>query len=328
MTDQKHLEQTIEGERRIVTILFLARRGVREAPRQPVGNRSYMQRKLMNRPLALLLTAVLAACQVIPQTPLPSPIVVLPEDTATAPATSVPTTTPLPPTETIAVIETSTLLVSVTPTIISLEQGITWTECIAPVKDYAKHMPDDEFALHCLGSERPVFDDKDRSVMGERIEGSNGSDLKQVIGNDVYLVKHDGTNGCCDYQLLKNGSVLLSTHASLITFDPNVNLWNFGGRLVWELITDPPTIIVDGVDFNQKYKLEGIFQPYLIKDKLLYIAKKDGKYHIVYAEEVIGPDFDEIYIKYCCATTKVNYGGGRYRFWGRRGDTYYVVEIQ
>jgi hypothetical protein len=251
-----------------------------------------------------------------------------PEDTATAPATSFPTATAPPPTETIAVIETSTPLVSISPTIISMEQGITWTECIAPVQDYAKHMPDEEFALHCLGLERPVFDDNDRSIMGERIEGSNGSDLKQVIGNDVYLVKHDSTNGCCDYQLLKNGNVLLSTHGSLITFEASRDLWNFGGRIVWELITDPPTIIVDGVDFNQKYKLEGIFHPYLIKGKLIYIAKKSGKYQIMYDEEVIGPAFDEIYIKYCCATTKVNYGGGRYRFWGRRGETYYVVAIQ
>ncbi len=80
-------------------------------------------------------------------------------------------------------------------------------------------MPPDEFARHCLGMERPGFDENDRSIMGERIEGSNGSDLKQVIGNDVYLVKHDSTNGCCDYQLLKNGNVLLSTHGSLITFE-------------------------------------------------------------------------------------------------------------
>jgi hypothetical protein len=282
----------------------------------------------MHKSLALLLITALAACQVIPQTRQPSPIVLLPEDTATAPATPFPTTTPLPPTETTAVIETSAPPTSVIPTVISMEQGITWTECIIPVFDHDHSAPNYEFARHCLGMERPGFDENDRSIMGERIEGSNGSDLKQVIGNDVYLVKHDSTNGCCDYQLLKNGNVLLSAHGSLITFEASRHLWNFGGRVVWELVTDPPTIIVDGVDFNQKYGLEGIFHPYLIQDKLIYIAKKSRKYHIVYDEEVVGPMFDEIYIKYCCATTKVNYGGGRYQFWGRRGETYYVVVIQ
>jgi hypothetical protein len=282
----------------------------------------------MNKSLALLLITALAACQVTPETPHPSPVVVLPEDAATAPATPFPTITSLPRTETAALIETSTPPISITPTVISLEQGITWTECIIPVFDHDHSASNYKFALHCLGMERPGFDDKDRSIMGERIEGSNGSDLKQVIENDVYLVKHDSTNGCCDYQLLKNGNVLLSTHGSLITFEASRHLWNFGGRVVWELVTDPPTIIVDGVDFNQKYGLEGIFHPYLIKDKLIYIAKKSGKYHIVYDEEVIGPMFDEIYIKYCCATTKVHYGGGRYQFWGRRGETYYVVDIQ
>lgn len=96
--------------------------------------------------------------------------------------------------------------------------------------------------------------------------------------------------------------MLLSTYASLISFDPNRYLWNFGGRLVGELLTNPPTIIVDGMDFNRKYQLEGIFHPYLIKDKLIYIAKKSGKYQIMYDQEIIGPVFDEIYIKYCCAT--------------------------
>jgi hypothetical protein len=165
-------------------------------------------------------------------------------------------------------------------------------------------------------------------MAGERIMGSNGSDLRQVIGNDVYLVKHDGTNGCCDYQLLKNGMVLLVRSAPLITFDPNRNLWNMDGKLLWELVTEPPTIIVDGIDLNEKHGLEGIFHPYTIGSKLLYIARQNGKYQVVYDEKALGPEFDEIYIKYCCATTKIYYGAGRYWFWGKRAGTYYVVSIQ
>jgi hypothetical protein len=104
-------------------------------------------------------------------------------------------------------------------------------------------------------------------------------------------------------------------------------LWNIGGKAVWELVTDPPTIIVDGISFSEKYQLEGAFIPYAINDKLIYIAKENGKYHIVYDEKIMGPEFDEIYIKYCCATTKVLYGEGQYWFWGKREGTYYVVGI-
>ena len=281
----------------------------------------------MNKCLALLLTLVLAACQGSSETPFSS-FTDVPTGKTHILATPFPTTTALPFTATVAVLETAVQPTSVIPTVISMEQGITWTECIIPAFDRDHSAPNYTFAQHCLNIERPVFDDHDRSIMGERIEGSNGSDLKQVIGNDVYLVKHDSTYGCCDYQLLKNGNVLLALDAPFISFDPNRHLWNFGGRLVWELITEPPTIIVDGVDFNQKYGLESVFHPYLIQDKLIYIAKKSGKYQIMYDEKTIGPVFDEIYIKYCCSSTQVEYGGGRYQFFGKRGETYSVVVIQ
>ena len=78
----------------------------------------------------------------------------------------------------------------------------------------------------------------------------------------------------------------------------------------------------------QKYQWEGIFKPYTINDKLLYIAKRNGKFQIVYNEEIIGPEFDEIYIKYCCGTTNVRYGSGQYWFWGKREGTYYVVALR
>ena len=242
--------------------------------------------------------------------------------------TSLPTNSPQSPTETsIPSVQNSQSPVSGTPIAVISENGITWIECIAPNRDYAHDEPTIAFAVNCLNMDRPYWNDNDRKIAGERINGSNGSDLRLVIGNDVFLAKHDSTNGCCDYEFSKNGDVLIKTSAPLITFDPNRHLWNIGGKSVWELVTDPPTIIVDGIDYNEKYQLEGAFMPYTINDKLIYIAKKNGKYQVVYDEKVIGPDFDEIYIKYCCATTQVLYGDGRYWFWGKREDTYYVVGI-
>lgn len=284
--------------------------------------------------LLFLVTTLLASCKGITLSPAMSPTVetqaVIPTTTFTALLLSLPS--PLPPTETITPKpQSSSIPMSGTPTIIVMENEITWIECVLPSKDYAHSAPDEEFASKCLNMQIPVWDDNDRKMAGEWIATATSSQnavLKQIIGSDVFLVKQDGTNGCCDYEFLKNGQVIIKTHASLVTFSPSQHLWSIDGKAVWELITDPPTIIVDGVDFNEKYRLEGIFKPYSIHNKLIYIAKQNGKYHIVYNEKIIGPEFDEIYIKYCCGTTNVRYGKGQYWFWGKRDGTYYVVGIR
>lgn len=281
--------------------------------------------------LLFLATTGLASCKGFVPSSAMNPTV---ETQAVIPTTAfiaslMPSPSPLPPTETTTPIpQSSSIPLSGIPTFIAMESGVTWTECVVPDKNYAHSQPDMDFAARCLNMERPRWNDNDRNMTGERIEGKNGSDSRLVIGNDIFLVKHDSTNGCCDYKFLKNGKIIMETSAPLITFDPNRNLWNIRGKAVWELITDPPTIIVDGIDFNNKYQLEGAFVPYAINRKLIYIARKNGKFHIVYDEKVIGPEFDEIYISYCCATTRVLYGGGRYWFWGKHEGSFYVVGIQ
>ena len=89
----------------------------------------------------------------------------------------------------------------------------------------------------------------------------------------------------------------------------------------------PLTPIVNGVDFNEAYDLEGTFFPYEIKGKLIYIAKKDGKYHVIYDGKAIGPSFDDISMAYCCGKITVLRGGGQYWFLGRRDGKQYVVKI-
>jgi hypothetical protein len=209
---------------------------------------------------------------------------------------------------------------------IILENGLTWMECVVPSRDYFYVKPDVELLTNCI--DFPNGDDHDEKIIGERIQGNNGSDLRLVIGIDIYQTKYDNTKGCCDYELLKNGDVILRTSAPLITFDPNRNFWNIEGKLVWELITQPPVIIVDGVNFNEVYHLEGSFFPYEINGKLIYIAKENGKYRIVYDKKVIGPDFDEISMAYCCAKISVMRGGGQYWFLGRRDGTQFIILVQ
>lgn len=238
-------------------------------------------------------------------------------------ATPLPTTTPLPPTK-IPTITSSPIPVSGTPTVIALENGLTWLECVVPNDEYSYETSD--IPTSCIGF--PHWNFYDTRISGERIRGVNGTDLRLVIGQDSFLAKHDSTNGCCDYEFLKNGKVIRKTHASLITFDPNRHLWNIGEKAVWELIADPPVIIVDNIDFNEKYQLEGSFFPYEIKGKLIFIAKKNGKYNIVYDNKVIGPEFDKISMHYCCSGISVERGSNQYWFIGQREGTQYVVLIR
>jgi hypothetical protein len=215
-----------------------------------------------------------------------------------------------------------------TPVAIFSGNGITWTECVAPYQDYSRTEATTEFAAGCLGMEIPTWDDNDRAMAGDRIEESSGSYLQQVIGEDVYIVRAVYESGDGDYEFLKNGELLIEASAPFTTFEPSRYLWNIGGKVVWELVTDAPVIYVDGVDYNEKYLLDGCYFPYAIHDKLIFIAYQNGKYQVIYAGEPIGHEFDEIYIKYCCAETTILYGGGQYWFWGKRDGAYYVVGIR
>ena len=215
---------------------------------------------------------------------------------------------------------------SSTPTIFAFDQGLIWKECVIPDRDYYYGTQDIEELTRCF--EIPEWDIDDPLSRGERIMGKNGSDLRLVIGDDAYEVKHDSSEGCCDYELHKNGEVIISISAPLITFDPNRNLFNIGGKLAWELISEPPVIFYDGENLNEKLDLEGSYFPYEIKGKLIFIAKVDDRYKIFYDNEALGPGFDEISMAYCCGNRSVIYGYGQYWFIGKREGIRYVVLIQ
>ena len=250
--------------------------------------------------------------------------------TATSTATLLPLATPLPPTET--PIPTSALSFSGTPTVIPINNGLTWSECVVPNNDYARTDADMKFLATCI--EIPTSNENDKKMAGERVEnqdsqdGSISSDFRITIGSDYFETKHDNSKERWTYELIKNGKVILKMAPGFMTSDPNVNFWNIGGKLVWELSGSEPVIVVDGVNFNEKYQLEGSFFPYEIKGKLIYIAKKNGKFHIVYDEKIIGTEFDSISKAYCCGMISVYYGNGQYWFVGRRGGTKFVVSIQ
>lgn len=185
-----------------------------------------------------------------------------------------------------------------------------------------------EFLATCL--EIPTRNEDDEKRRGELIDHQNATyDWRITIGNDYFETRiNDISQGCCSYKLVKNGDVTLEMFPGFITSNPNKGLWNIGGKLVWELAGYTAVIVVDGVDYNEKYQLEGSHFPYEIKEKLIYIAKKNSKFHIVYDEETIGQEFDAISMAYCFGMISVYYGSEQYWFVGRRGGTMYVVSIR
>jgi hypothetical protein len=245
--------------------------------------------------------------------------------TATFTALPLPQATLLPPTET--PIPTSALSFSGIPTVIPMDNGLTWSECVVPNRDYSRETADMEFLKSCIDT--PIWDENDKKMVGERVSGREGdADLQITIGNDYYETKHDNSKELWTYELIKNGELILKIKPSFMAYDPNRNFWNIERKLVWELAGQTAMIVVDGVNYNEKYELEGFYFPYEIKGKLIYIAKKNGKYQVVYDNKVLGSEFDEIQMAYCCSMASVYHGSGQYWFLGTRGGTKFIVSIQ
>ena len=270
-------------------------------------------------PTAAMKTAMVTVKTAIAETQTAIPTFTL----AVRPLSSV---SPLPLTG--APIPTAAISFSGIPAVIPIDNGLTWSECVVPFEDYARTISDMEFLARCI--EFPTWNEDDKKRLGEQIDHQNSTyDWRITIGNDHFETRiNDISQGCCSYKLVKNGDVILEMSPGYVTSDPNRRFWNIGGKLVWELAGNTKVIVVDGVDYNEKYQLEGSHFPYEIKGRLIYIAKKNARFQIVYDEKTIGPEFDEISMAYCCGMISVYYGSGQYWFVGRRGGTMYVVSIQ
>jgi len=215
---------------------------------------------------------------------------------------------------------------SYTPTTLALDNHLTWQECRLENREYYHVKSDIEELTRCFNI--PLWGEIDRGLEGERIEDGGYLDFRLQVGADVYETHHLETGGCCQYQLLKNGLVIVEANAPFITYDPNRGLWKIEGTAVWELAADPPMIYVNGEDFNQKFQLDGSYYPYEIHGKLIFIGKRQGKFRVVYDGQMLEPEFDEISMAYCCAKMSVARGEGAYWFIGRRADEQFVIRIE
>jgi len=180
----------------------------------------------------------------------------------------------------------------------------------------------------------PVWQEEDIQRLGERFYRSAGSlqDLRLVIGKDVYETKHQDYQ----YELMKNGTTIAIENSIFSAFDPNQALLNAGNKIVWELVGFNSnqtelisTVIYDGANLLDKYSLEGAYIPYVINDKLIFVAKKAGRFYVMYDAQHLGPEFDEISIGYCCSSAAYSIwrAQGQYWFWGTRDGKYFIVAL-
>jgi len=229
------------------------------------------------------------------------------------------------------VINTATPVVSPMPSgvpqkieVIYQEIGILWQECNLTDKNWQN-------AEACLGFIQPDWSEGDRQRLGEQNDVTGG--LRQTIGNDVYETMYlpDTWNSMRrEYVLLKNTEVIATITGTFTGYDPNRSLLNVGGKIVWEF-ADPehPTVIYDGRDVRSEYNVEAAYIPYDIGGKLLFVARENGKYYLIYDGQKLGPEFDEISIAYCCefGLYSIRHLQGQYWFWGSRNGQNYIVVI-
>ncbi len=225
---------------------------------------------------------------------------------------------------------TATPVLSPTPTdvpvkteIIYQESGLVWQECNLTGKNW-------QMAEECLGIVLPDWSDADRQRLGEQIGGMGP--ITQTIGSDTYVAMYTGHHNRMqeEYALLKNNKVITTITSTIWAYDPNQSLINVGGKIVWEFADhEHPRVFVDGVDIRSEYNLDAAYRPYDIGEKLLFVARKDGKYFVVYDGQQLGPEFDEISIAYCCepAGESIRRLQGEYWFWGSRNGKNTIVVI-
>jgi hypothetical protein len=216
------------------------------------------------------------------------------------------------------------------------EIGLTWRECALPEESYPDHL-NWEQAEDCFGHPMPIERSEEESQnLATNIDNYG---LQLTIGRDVYRAEVVEDNFPMQkHTLYKNSVPLKSLQGMSGSHPPNISLQNINDRVAWEFMTYKSistgtdrvaTIIYDGNDLRDIYDLDEAYRPYGLADGLVFVGKKGNEYFVVYDGTRVGPVFDEIIVAHCCEPVlySVQYGQGRYLFWGTREGQPYVVEV-
>jgi hypothetical protein len=205
--------------------------------------------------------------------------------------------------------------------------GLVWTEC--PVSGY----PEPSWQRGCAGEDK--LDDAEVATMsGEAVDDLG--DFQLTIGKDAYHTTSsrppDEFPTTVHYTLFKNGAPMTSLSGRYVSYPPSIDLLNVEGKAAWEFDDgeDQTTVIYDGRDLRTEYGLDRARVPHVIAGKLIFVGSKNGRSFVMYDGQRIGPDFDRIYVYYCCEaawTSSVRRGRDSYGFLGARNGQAVAVVI-
>lgn len=257
--------------------------------------------------IGLVAFVLLAACRAPGATPESRAI----EPTVPPVAHGAPTTPTAKPTDSLIISRTS-----------FAEVGLIWQECEMLAEGYT----DWQQAEACFGHAAPAWSDEDGRRSGTRTERG----LRLTVDDDVYEVREYDVNVLRWSTLTRNGWPVRVLPGGAMVHLPNISLRDIAGKVAWEFAGErQKTIIYGGKDVRSVYDLDAAYRPYGIDGKLVFVGEKDGSRFVMVDGKRLGPEFDEIVVAYCCEPVmySVRSGGGRYAFWGNRGNRHYVVEV-
>lgn len=205
--------------------------------------------------------------------------------------------------------------------------SLNWQECLV-----TEGSPTDGFdwkqAETCFGHAMPLWNEEEEARFGVHTDTDS---IKLAIGSDIYKTKtNGGIFASQEYTLYKNEKPIQRLSGEFTSFSPNRSLQNINEKAAWEFSDGKTaTIIHDGVDIRGTYGLDRAYSPYQVGGKLIFIGEKDNKYFVIYDGQKVGDDFDQIMIAYCCEPMlwSVQYGHGKYLFWGFKNNQWYISEI-
>ncbi len=203
------------------------------------------------------------------------------------------------------------------------EIGLSWQECKL-TDGYGSLQQAEE----CFGPEARFWENDEKLARGERIGLDN---FRMEIGQDIYETARIGKLFVFDeYVLSKNGVTISFLTGNFYAHSPNIGLSEIDGKLAWEFADQSKaTIIYDGQDVRRTMGVDKAQRPYALRNKLIFIARKNGKNFVVYDGKKLTPEFDKVFVAYCCEGAMYSpYGGpGFYIFNGTRNGQNYLVKV-
>ncbi|MGQ9684312.1 MAG: hypothetical protein ACUVX9_17415 [Anaerolineae bacterium] len=209
------------------------------------------------------------------------------------------------------------------PAVAPEEVGLIWREC--PASD------DWQQVEACFGERPPQPTEAEALRYGERL--ARGQRLR--VGSETIVARAYPIRLLLPilpdlYVLTRNGRPVVALWGHMETYEPSISLQVIAGQVTWEF-ADPyqATVIHGGRDLRSVYGLQAAYSPYELAGKLIFVGRRANRYLLIYDGRQVGPAFDHVTIAYCCEIMLYapRGGEGRYRFWGERDASGYVVEV-